>query len=344
MRVGKTKIAIDAIKKSKFKRILWVTTSTKLRDVDIPEEFIKWRAKTWLKKTTICCWQSLHKMSKDYDLVILDEIQKITPLSSTFFHRNRVPIVALTGTLSKDEVKKDILSELQLKVLYDYNLISATNDNIIADYKLNIVEFNLDDTKKNIHVTFKDKTRDPYYTTEFRRYQYYNRIIQKIMFSGKKVPFYLMLARMRLLHSSWQKEKFVKEFLAENPDKRYLIFCSTQKQAEEICSNVFHSKSGDAAYKAFQNKQINHLAVVNIVDTGYTFYDMDGGIVIGSNSNKNGNISQKLARMLVPRSDGQPTNLYLLCMLNTQEEKKWVKNSIVDFDPSKINYIYYKNK
>ena len=162
------------------------------------------------------------------------------------------------------------------------------------------------------------------------------------MFSGKQVPFFLFLNRMRLLHSSWQKEQFVIKFLKENPDKRYLIFCSTQKQAELLCPNVFHSKSGEDAYNKFQKGEINHLAVVSIVDTGYTFHNMDGGIVIGANSNKNGTISQKLARMLVPRDDGSPVDLYLLSMLNTQEQKKWVKNSIEDFDPDKITYIYYK--
>lgn len=40
-RIGKTKIGIDVIKKQKPKSILWITPSTKLRDKDIPEEFIQ---------------------------------------------------------------------------------------------------------------------------------------------------------------------------------------------------------------------------------------------------------------------------------------------------------------
>ena len=42
-RIGKTAIAISIIKKFKFKSILWITPSTQLRDVDIPNEFIKWK-------------------------------------------------------------------------------------------------------------------------------------------------------------------------------------------------------------------------------------------------------------------------------------------------------------
>ena len=71
MRVGKTKIVIDSLKKCPHKKILWATTSTKLRDVDIPNEFIKWKAKTIFKKVDIVCWQSLHKQHKKYDLIIL---------------------------------------------------------------------------------------------------------------------------------------------------------------------------------------------------------------------------------------------------------------------------------
>ena len=77
-RVGKTKIGIDIIKKIKPKSILWVTPSVKLRDVDIPKEFIEWKAKTYLKKTMITCYASLSKIEGEVDLVILDEYQYVS--------------------------------------------------------------------------------------------------------------------------------------------------------------------------------------------------------------------------------------------------------------------------
>lgn len=72
-RVGKTRILIEIIKKFKYKKILWVTPNTKLRDEDIPNEFIKWKAKTYLSKTNIVCYSSLKKQSGEYDLIVLDK-------------------------------------------------------------------------------------------------------------------------------------------------------------------------------------------------------------------------------------------------------------------------------
>ena len=43
-RSGKTKLAIDIIKKNKPKSILWVTALAKLAEEDIPGEFDPWAA------------------------------------------------------------------------------------------------------------------------------------------------------------------------------------------------------------------------------------------------------------------------------------------------------------
>ena len=72
-RIGKTKLMIDIIKKYKYKSILWVTPSSKLAEYDIPDEFIKWKAKKYLKNTIISTWASLNKITGHFDFIILDE-------------------------------------------------------------------------------------------------------------------------------------------------------------------------------------------------------------------------------------------------------------------------------
>ena len=71
-RVGKTKLAINIIKREKPKKILWITPNTKLRDEDIPAEFKQWKATTYLKKTDIICYASLVNHTGNYDKIILD--------------------------------------------------------------------------------------------------------------------------------------------------------------------------------------------------------------------------------------------------------------------------------
>lgn len=72
-RIGKTKIGVDILKKEKPESILWVTPSTKLRDVDIPQEFVTWKAKRLLNRTNIVCWSSLADIKGEYDKIILDK-------------------------------------------------------------------------------------------------------------------------------------------------------------------------------------------------------------------------------------------------------------------------------
>jgi predicted helicase len=72
-RVGKTFISLQLLKREKAGKILWVTPSTQLRDVDIPNEFIKWKCKSLLNKTNIVCYKSLAEHVGNYDVVILDE-------------------------------------------------------------------------------------------------------------------------------------------------------------------------------------------------------------------------------------------------------------------------------
>ena len=73
-RVGKSRIICETIKKNKPKKILWVTVSTELRDVDIPKEIQRWIGKRYLNKTDIVCYQSLGNLEGQYDMIVLDKI------------------------------------------------------------------------------------------------------------------------------------------------------------------------------------------------------------------------------------------------------------------------------
>ena len=87
---GKTRILIEALKKSSFKSILWVCATEQSRDVTLEKEFKIWKATRLFKKVTAICWKSLEKHSFKYDLVILDEIQMITPRNASYF-KNKFP-------------------------------------------------------------------------------------------------------------------------------------------------------------------------------------------------------------------------------------------------------------
>lgn len=72
-RVGKSKLAIDIIKKNNPDSILWVTPSAQLAEKDIPDEFDVWKATKFKKKLTTVTWMSLNKMKGHHTLIILDK-------------------------------------------------------------------------------------------------------------------------------------------------------------------------------------------------------------------------------------------------------------------------------
>ena len=81
--VGKSKIAIDYIKKLKSMlpdlKVLIVVPTERLRDNGWKEEFEKWEAiTTYETSVERVCYKSIDKISKKkFDLVVLDELQKI---------------------------------------------------------------------------------------------------------------------------------------------------------------------------------------------------------------------------------------------------------------------------
>tara|TARA_R100001377_G_scaffold85310_1_gene71501 strand:+ start:33009 stop:34322 length:1314 start_codon:yes stop_codon:yes gene_type:complete len=144
-RVGKTKIAIMAIKKFKPESILWVTPSAKLSKVDIPEEFEKWGAKRYLKKLTTVTYSSLSKIKGYFELIILDEEQALTELNSiALFDRllDYESILSMTGTPTKHKNKLELYKQLELEILYEMPINEAVDMGILANYEVTVLMIN----------------------------------------------------------------------------------------------------------------------------------------------------------------------------------------------------------
>ena len=124
-RVGKSKLAIDIIKKNNPKTILWVTPSAELAEVDIPGEFETWKAKKYLKGLTTVTWKSLDTIIGHFDMIILDEEQFMTEnnyinlLNKTLTYNY---ILSMTGTPTKHEAKLQLYKNLELPILYQLSI------------------------------------------------------------------------------------------------------------------------------------------------------------------------------------------------------------------------------
>lgn len=339
-RVGKTKIAIDIIKKEKPKSILWVTPNTKLRDIDIPEEFKKWRALTYYKKTDIICWASLANQKGKYDLIILDEYQDITinnaePLLNGSISYNN--IIGLSGTHPKHEEKLDLYNTLKLDVLIELSIDEAVDKKLIAPYKITVVECRLDARTKNIKGGSKSK---PFLTTEEKHYSYLTRIINAKLYSGQIVPKFFYLNRMRFIYDLKSKNAFAKKFV-NKLEGRTLVFAGSIKMAESISKYTYHSKTDDEHLNLFLDGKIDTLACVNAGGVGFTYKDVDNFVIVQINSDKKGDATQKIARSLVLQ-DGYVANIFILCTVGTVDEK-WKDKVLEGFNKDNVEHVSWKN-
>ena len=347
---GKSRVAVELAKhycqaSTSFKEIAVIVPTEKLRDENWKEEFYKWGAAVEWSAVTGLCYASGSKIKeKTFELVILDEGHNITELSSEFFLNNHFDkAVLLTATPPNDKGKIELLNQLGIKLVYEVTLDQAVRLGFVAPYKITVVSVALDNTTKNIPGGTKLK---PFMTTESAAYAYHCKAIQQAMFdktpSGIKRHQFAILRRMQFIYKIPSKTEVIK-FLLEKvipQDDRSLIFCGSIEQAEAVCPNRYHSKSGDKAYNAFKAEEINRLSCVKAINEGHNFPGVDSGIV-GQLNSKEKDLVQRIGRLIRYRP-GHEAHLYIVVSESTQDEK-WLENAVENLDQSKIEYVRFIN-
>jgi len=343
---GKSRVAVELAKfynKPSVSDIALIVPTEKLRDQNWLEEYNKWEAGNLWDKTERLCYASASKVqNKDFELVILDEGHNITELSSEFFINNGAEnIVLLTATPPDDKVKRQIISDLGLKLVYELTLDQAVRLGFVAPYKITVITVPLDATTKNIPGGTKAK---PFMTTEAASYAYHNKRVQQSMFDetaqGKARLKFAILNRMQFIYKIPSKTQVIK-FLLDRvipQDDRTIIFCGNIEQAEYVCPTYYHSKSGNQHYDAFKNETINRLSCVKAVNEGHNFPGVDSGI-IGQLNSKEKDLVQRIGRLIRFRP-GHEAHLYIVVSEGTQDEK-WLEKAVENLNKSKINYVRF---
>ena len=338
-RVGKSRIAIMLTKKNKPKSILWVTPSAKLATEDIPQEFEKWKAKSYLKKLTTVTWMSLDKIDGHFDMIILDEEQFVTENNTKNFFNDKLTydtLISMTGTPTKHAEKQLIYKKLKLSVLYDMSINEAVDIGLLSNYSIKVLEVDMS-TAKTLEAGSKAKR---FMTSEASNYQYLTKMVNQAMYQGRADAKFRILNRLRAIKNSPSKLEAAQELLARI-DGRVLIFAGTINQANHLCDAHYHSKTKDTALKHFQAGDIDRIAMVNAGGTGFTYKELDHLVMVQADSDKNGLTSQKIARTLLKQKNYNAT-VWIVSLIGTQDEK-WVASALENFDKDKVEYIRYKN-
>lgn len=332
-RFGKSKLIIDLIKRDKPKKILWVTPFSRLAEVSIPEEFIKWRAKGYLNRVSTVTWKSLNKVEGFFDLIILDEEQFITAsnaktlLSGSLSATN---IISMSGTPSKNKEKLWILGALGLNVIYDFNIDEAVDTNILADYTITVVEVPLSH-ERNIRV----KTNNvDFMTSEAKSYFFLDKKCDKAIRNNSRNAKNLIITRMHKIYNSESKLKAAR-ILGDSLKGKKIFFCSNSTQASKVSPFTYNSKTDDVHFNQFLDGEIEEIALVHKGGIGDTYEGVQHLIIVQADSDKNGTTSQKIARVLLKQGDFR-AQIWILKLKHTQDEQ-WVSLTLENFNDEKIH-------
>ena len=396
-RLGKSKLMIDYIMREKPKTVLWVTPSRKLANKDIPEEFNKWfKDDVELPLFKAETWSSLNKLEGEYDLIILDELHKITEANSENIKSGSLKgkiIIGMTGTPTRDKKKLEVINQFSLPLLYHININKAVELGLLADYTINVVSQKYDYKDKYLNNILKAiKPIGTYYVEEASEgslvsakltLKYGDKVVDKDLFkevSSKGKEYYKIItslgsnqgflmgnelfgktnigamevelregkiytgnSSMRLnaytqLKKSPQKLQIAKNLLSSLKGKRNMIFAGNIKQAEELSPTCYyHSKTVDLGLQDFIDGYEDTIALVEAGSVGFTYKDIDNLIVMQTNSNKNGTISQMISRTLLKQPEYKAT-VWLILLRETIDEK-WVEETLEDFDINKVKFI-----
>lgn len=336
------------------------------------KEFEKWGM---INATlTIECYASLHKYrDTNWDLIIFDEAHhlgsdlRLEVLSSMRSSKN----ILLSATLDRGLINEleNILGyiaphKIGLQDAIDFNilpgphihLIPLTLDNVKTDQW--IVEEWGDESKRiPIYTDLRDKWK---YLRNKKQYpniklcmrctalQKYNYLTEQTEYWKKKY----MSCRQEYMKNKWmqigiQRKRFlgevkthiVKRLIEKLKDKRYICFCASVAQAEYLGKeNAIHSKvkKTQSIIDSFNEKKIDNLYAVGMLQEGQNLVDIEAGIIIQLDGSERPFI-QKFGRSLRASDPHQ----YIFYYKNTRDEE-YLNNILEDFNSDYINVLDVK--
>jgi superfamily II DNA or RNA helicase len=263
-------------------------------------------------------WDSIH-------LVVKDEIHQISESQVDILKSSKKPIIGLTGSLSNDN-KKYLKQTLGLLVKYTYSIEQAIEDRIISDFTVKVHYVELDNKIKNIEYGTKLK---PLIGTELEVYTWASSQFERFKYMSYSNPALSNLkmkyagVRTRIIYGSINKIKKSKSLLKTK--NKVLVFTGLTKVADSITSNSHHSKSTGDSLEKFLNGEVNHLAVVNQLNMGFTDKKLKR-IIVNQLQSKEENAIQRMMRAM-NFEEGKEAVIDIILVKDTVDEDWFNKAS-----------------
>lgn len=354
---GKTKLALDTLHSlyTPTSKILIVIPRLVLID-NWKEEFRKWAYNDMLQSVSFTTYVSLPKHKGQWDIVIFDEAHHLSDRCQYALRSYTIKhCIFLSATLKKEH--KDFIHYYCKKDL-EYISVStkkAIVREVLAEPEVILVPLELDNKRQDIILVKHGPKKGekplivPYEKKwDYRKYkgalsfrctqrQYYYEMSSLIDWYKKKnyIPqmktIWLHKCGVRLQWLSMMKILYTRKIIQHLPS-RFVVFCNSIAESQAFHIPVVNSKSGTYNLTKFNNKEIDSMAAVNILNEGLNLVDCKIGVFNAINSSEVLQV-QKLGRIL--RHDS-PT-IIIPYFKDTREEeivKKWLEG----FNKNMIKY------
>lgn len=373
--VGKSKLALDIIRKNDFKDSkTLILIAERAHKKNWEEEIEKWYPKH-IGSIEFFCYASMHKLKNEYDFIIFDEAHHLDTLIRIGYFGTLVPKlrIFLSATLSYrllnrlEYYMKDTITKI------NYSLQDAIDSGIIQKPEIRLIPLELDnkianeeiveawgnkklrkklycDYSQAFRITSKSfKKANPCVEVHIRCTQ-----LQRYDYLTKKMDYYKKVFEtcgMEIIKNQWlqygsRRKRFLGELKTKEAeklvnyvaDKRFICFCASIEQANELGGNyAIHSKSNSKALEDFNSFKSNKLFAVNMLQEGMNLKGIEVGIIIQLDGKKLRFI-QRTGRVL--RSDF-PVQ-YILYFKNTRDEE-YLVNALEGINEEYIKEFKYED-
>jgi len=273
------------------------------------DEIQKWgglNSKAGYPSICLECYESLHKhCGEHWDIVILDECHHIgseirMQQLKTVKYGYMIGLSATIPQKLKQWFKYNFHSET-----VSCDIIEAIDSEVLPEPTILLFPLQVENARMSETIEINPKAKGPIVHGEYKDYwkfkkQKVHAILkctqkQKLMDLDKTIDWYkkkamsgnmamkqswLYLCGKRLEFLADCKLQWVKLILHHLNKERTITFCKTIAQTEQLGKNCIHSQNKDATkvYDDFNNKKINHITAVNILNENANLVDCRYGI------------------------------------------------------------------
>lgn len=314
-------------------------------------------------KISICmeCYESLHKhCGEQWDIIILDECHHIG--SEARMQQLKTVkygyMLGLSATIPRN-VKQWFKYNYHSETV-SCDIIEAIDSEVLPEPTIMLFPLQVENTRMSETIEVNPKAKGPVVHGEYKDYWKYKKAgqhailrctqKQKLMDMDRTIEWYknramsnpamkqtwLYLCGKRLEFLSNCKMPWVKLILQRLDKERTITFCKTIYQTEALGKNCIHSQNKDATkiYDDFNNKRVNHITAVNILNENANLVECKYAIFANLSS------SEVVVPQRIGRSMRHKEPVIIIPYYEHTREQELVEKLSEDFNMDYIKVIH----